>query len=115
MGAVRGEAGDRGSSRPLAEAPDDVALWDRGVDGAFVERLRNEPGGDVWIVGGGKLQSGFFALDAIDRTETAIVPVLLGDGVRMFPPALPTERWLELADVRRFPLGGVILDYRRAG
>ena len=37
----------------------------------------------------------------------------LGDGIRMFPPAVPKERWLELGDVTRFPLGGVILDYRR--
>ena len=101
------------SSRPLTDAPANVEHWDRGVDCTLVEHLRAATGGDVWIVGGGKPQSRLFELDAIDRMEACIVPVLLGDGIPMFPKAPPGERWMELADVRRVPLGGVILDYRR--
>jgi dihydrofolate reductase len=104
------------TSRPLAEAPADVGpveVWDRGVGPDLVAHLRAATGGDVWIVGGGKLQSAFFTMDAIDRLEACIIPVLLGDGIPMFPKAAPRERWLELTDIRRFDLGGVILDYRR--
>ncbi len=102
------------TSRPLVGARHDLAVWDRGVGPDLVAHLRALPNGDVWIVGGGKLQAAFFEMDAIDRFEACIIPVLLGDGVPMFPKAPPQERWLELTDVRRFPLGGVILDYRRA-
>ncbi len=101
------------TSRPLPDAPADVEVWDRGVGADLIDHLRAATGGDVWIVGGGKLQSAFFERDAIDRLEACIVPVLLGDGTPMFPKTAPQERWLELADIRRFDLGGVILDYRR--
>jgi dihydrofolate reductase len=102
------------SGRPLNDPPANVELWDRGVDGVLVEHLRAATGGDVWIVGGGTLQAAFFAMDAIDRIEACIIPVVLGDGLPMFPKSKPREQWLELAGVRRFDKGGVILDYRRA-
>ena len=101
------------TSRPLADVPPGTEVWDRGVGADLVAHLRALEGGDVWIVGGGKLQSAFFDMDAIDRIEACIIPVLLGNGVPMFLKSAPQERWLELTDVRRFPLGGVILDYRR--
>lgn len=102
------------TSRPLAGGAPGVELWNRGAGPELVRHLRAATGGDVWIVGGGKLQAAFFAMDAIDRMEACVIPVLLGDGVPMFPRAAPQERWLELADVRRFDKGGVILDYRRS-
>ena len=104
------------TSRPLSGEPANVAgveVWYRGVGAGLVDHLRAATGGDVWIVGGGKLQAAFFEMDAIDRMDATIIPVLLGDGIRMFPPAVPKQRWLELADIRRFPLDGLILDYRR--
>ena len=101
------------TSRPLDDPPAEVEVWTRGAGPDLVAHLRAATGGDVWIVGGGRLQSAFFALDAMDRMEACVIPVLLGDGVPMFPKAAPQERWLELADVRRFDKGGVILDYRR--
>ena len=100
------------TSRPL-DTPYDVEVWDRGVGPELVAHLKAATDGDVWIVGGGKLQAAFFELDAIDRMEACIIPVLLGNGIPMFPRTAPSERWFDLADVRRFPLGGVILDYRR--
>ncbi len=101
------------TSRPLAGAPAEVEVWNRGVGPELVAHLRALTDGDVWIVGGGKLQAAFFEMDAIDRMEACVIPVLLGDGIPMFPKAAPQERWLELAHVRRFDKGGVILDYRR--
>jgi dihydrofolate reductase len=103
------------TTRPLRDLPAGTEVWDKGVDAAFVEHLRRLPGGDVWIVGGGKLQRALFDLGAIDRMQLAVVPVVLGPGVPMFPPgARRLEDWFEVAGVDRFPLGGVILDYRKA-
>jgi dihydrofolate reductase len=100
--------------KPLADAPSNVEQWNAGVRPTLLVHLRAATGGDVWIVGGGKLQGALFAANAIDRMEACIVPVLLGTGIRMFPKAKAGEKWLELKDVRRFDKGGVILDYRRA-
>ena len=100
------------TGQPL-ETPFDVEIWDRGVGPELVSHLRAATNGEVWVVGGARLLSAFFEMDAIDRMEARIIPVLLGDGVPMFPKAAPRERWLKLADVRAFTQGGVILDYRR--
>jgi dihydrofolate reductase len=103
------------TTRPLHDAPEGTEVWDQGVDSRLVDHLRGMPGGDVWVVGGGRLQRALFDLGAIDRMQLCLIPVLLGQGVPMFPPgARPMEAWFELVGVEQFPLGGAILDYRKA-
>ena len=48
---------------------------------------------------------------SVDELTVSIVPVVLGDGIRLFQAPLP-ERPLELVSVRPFPSGLVQLRYR---
>ena len=52
---------------------------------AIVE-LRNEPGKDIWLFGGGQLFGSMLDLGLVDRVEVGIIPVLLGSGVPFLQP-----------------------------
>lgn len=95
-------------------ADDDVPV--RHVTGdvpGFVGRLKREPGKDLWLVGGGGLVDAFREHDLIDDVILSVHPVLLGDGIPLFPDryeSLP----LELERCVQYERGLVQLWYRKA-
>jgi len=40
--------------------------------------------GNIWLVGGAMLCQSFLRLDLVDEIRLSIMPVLLGDGLRLF-------------------------------
>jgi dihydrofolate reductase len=50
-----------------------------------VEKLKAEPGKDIWLFGGGSLFRSLLALGLVDTVEVAVIPVLLGGGVPLLP------------------------------
>ena len=48
---------------------------------AVVQRLREEPGKDIWLFGGGALFRSLAGEGLVDTVEVAIIPILLGGGV----------------------------------
>jgi dihydrofolate reductase len=79
----------------------------------FVERLKQQPGGDIWLCGGGRL-AGTLA-PQLDRLVLKVNPVVLGDGVPLLDaPGLAASAW-RLVDHRVHDLGVVLLSYERAG
>lgn len=97
------------TSRPLDNPP-------RGVEAragdfpALVSELRAAEGGDVWVFGGGRLLNGFRRQRAVDTFELGVVPVLLGDGIPLFPQGAGEAR-LTLRDHKAFRDGVVLLTY----
>ena len=88
----------------------------RFVDGAdltgLVGQLKADSDRNIWLIGGGKLVQEFVRLDLIDRIELFILPVILGEGIPLFPPVTP-QRNLTLENSRSFETGMVQLTYRR--
>jgi dihydrofolate reductase len=75
-----------------------------------IRELRGQPGGDIWLYGGGELFSQLLAWDLVDTVEPAVVPILLGGGVPLLPsPAV--RRRLTLLRHRAYPGGMVLLEY----
>ena len=103
-------------SRSRAGQRDDNVQFVEFVDGtdmaAFVGRLKAAGKGNIWLVGGGQLVREFLCLDLIDRFELFILPIVLGEGIPMFPPPSP-EMKLDLAGCRSYGNGMVWLTYRR--
>ncbi len=67
--------------------------------------------GNIWLVGGAMLCQSFLRLDLVDEIRLAIMPVLLGDGLRLFENSGIETRW-HLKDVIAYKTGMVELLYR---
>jgi dihydrofolate reductase len=95
---------------PPADAPSG-AEFVNGAIGPFVSRLREHPGKDIWLMGGGELIASFLDEHAIDEFVISVVPVFLGDGI---PLIARRHRHvpLDLQSVERFEDGVVQLHYR---
>lgn len=50
----------------------------------LVEELKRQPGKDIWICGGTETAGLLIANNLIDRYHLAVIPVLLGNGIRLF-------------------------------
>lgn len=51
---------------------------------ALMQRLKNEPGKQIWICGGADIVNQLVLMNEIDEYHLAIIPVLLGGGTRLF-------------------------------
>jgi dihydrofolate reductase len=72
--------------------------------------LRQQPGKDIWLFGGGALFRTLLEAGMVDTVETALVPVLLGGGVPLLPPSRQTR--LRLTAHKVYQKTGVVsLDY----
>jgi dihydrofolate reductase len=78
---------------------------------AFVENLRRQPGGIIWLYGGGQLATALAAAGLIDEYLIVVQPVLLGNGIRLWQSGLPAIR-LQLTSTLEWPGGLVELRYR---
>jgi dihydrofolate reductase len=97
------------AARP-ADAPSGVEFVN-GAIGPFVRSLREQPGKDIWLMGGGELIASFLDERAIDEFVISVVPVFIGDGI---PLIARRHRHvpLELQSTERFEDGLVQLHYR---
>lgn len=78
----------------------------------FVGQLRRKPGKDLWLVGGGDLIAEFRERDLIDDVILSIHPVLLGEGIPLFPGRHEPLN-LELTRCAEYERGLVQLWYQR--
>lgn len=79
----------------------------------FVEQLKQQPGGTIWLFGGGQLATALAAAGLIDEYLIVVQPVLLGAGIRLWQMGLRRAD-LELVHTREWPGGLVELRYRAA-
>ena len=95
---------------PPADAPSSVEFVS-GAIGPFVGRLQEQPGKDIWLMGGGEIIASFLDEHAIDEFIISVVPVFIGDGI---PLIARRHRHvpLDLHSVERFEDGVVQLHYR---
>jgi dihydrofolate reductase len=78
----------------------------------FIENLRKRPGKDIWLMGGGELARDFLNDDSVDELYIGIVPVLLGDGIPLFPKGFP-QREFSLLENKTYSKGLIALKYER--
>jgi dihydrofolate reductase len=79
-----------------------------------VVRLKEQPGGNIAVLGSGDLVQTLIENDLVDEYALCVFPIVLGGGKRLFRNA-PEAMRLNLVDSRTTSTGGVILTYRPAG
>ena len=95
-------------------APADVPAgveFVNGPIGPFLRRLREKPGKNIWLMGGGELIASFLDQGAIDEFVVSVVPVFIGDGIPLIARR-HRHTPLDLHGVERFEDGLVQLHYR---
>lgn len=85
-----------------------------GPIGPIISHLREQPGKDIWLMGGGELIASFLDEHAIDEFIISVVPMFIGDGI---PLIARRHRHvpLELQSTEHFDDGLVQLHYRVPG
>ena len=78
----------------------------------FIEKLRKQPGKNIWLMGGGELARDFLKDDVVDELYIGIVPILIGEGRPLFPGGSP-QREFTLLKNKTFPKGLIALKYAR--
>ena len=98
-------------SRTLTAPPSGGVTLVRDHAERFVQNLKEMPGKDICLMGGGDFARTLFEADLIDEVGFNIHPVLLGDGIPVFH-RMSRQIDLQLLDCRRFRTGCVLLTYR---
>jgi dihydrofolate reductase len=80
---------------------------------SFIRQLRKRPGKNIYLMGGGELARDFLKADLVDELHLGVVPVLLGEGIPLFPSGFP-QREFTLVENKTYPKGLIALKYRRA-
>jgi dihydrofolate reductase len=79
----------------------------------LVGELRKQKGKNIWLMGGGELAREFLKADLVDQLYLGIVPVLLGEGIPLFPSGFP-QRDFKLVENQTYSKGLIALTYQRA-
>lgn len=77
----------------------------------LIQKLKSKAGKTIFVDGGAEVVSRFLKHKLIDEFIISVVPVLLGEGTRLFKDGNP-EQELELMSARSFAKGLVQLHYR---
>jgi dihydrofolate reductase len=80
---------------------------------AWLKQLRARRGKHILHMGGGELARDFLKADLIDELFLGIVPILLGDGLPLFPAGFP-QRDFTLVENKTYSKSQICLIYRRA-
>ena len=81
---------------------------------AAIRELKARPGGELQVEGSGTLIRWLLGHDLVDEMTLLIVPVILGQGTRLFPEAGP-DLALDLVESRADAKGVTVQVYRPAG
>ena len=85
--------------------------WNKGDNlAALVRELREETPGNIWLLGGGAVHRAFLAAGLVDEVWTHVIPVMLGDGIPMFPSGFPQQR-VSLTETRTYANNAIMLRY----
>ena len=83
-----------------------------GDIGELIKKLKGEPGKNIFCDGGAQIANHLLREDLMDEMIISIIPVLVGDGIRLFEDARPEQKW-KLNLVKTFDTGLVQLHYKK--
>lgn len=79
----------------------------------LVSSLKSNPGKNIYCDGGSEIANELIKSNLIDEYIISIIPILLGDGIKLFKDGRP-EQLLKLVSTKQFEKGLTQLHYKRA-
>ena len=76
-----------------------------------VNKIKNEPGKNIWLYGGAALTTTFINLGLIDEMALAVHPIILGAGKSLFQN-ISGRIPLQMINTQSYPSGLVMLSYK---
>lgn len=76
----------------------------------FIKQLKKQQGLDIWLIGGGQINTMLFNENMVDEIQVFVMPVILSGGIELFE-ALPKETRLKLIESKSYSTGAVELRY----
>ena len=74
------------------EATDHVSFVSGDI-ARFTRSLKSLPGKDIWLVGGGQINTVMLNADLIDEIILTVFPLVLGEGISLFAPGATLSRF----------------------
>lgn len=99
-------------SRTVPPGERDGMIFTNESPADIVMQLRESKGRNIWMMGGGELAREFLRADLIDEVHLGIVPVLIGEGIPLFPSGFP-QREFGLIENKSYSQGLIALKYER--
>lgn len=100
-------------SRNAPSGERDSVIFTNQSPAEFTGELRKHPGKNIWLMGGGELARDFLKADLVDEIHLGVVPVLLGEGIPLFPGGFP-QRDFSLIENKSYSKGMIALKYERS-
>jgi dihydrofolate reductase len=98
------------TSTPKPAEPE-ITFYTEGPE-KLIQQLQSEPGKNIFVDGGAQLIHSLLQLNLIDEWIVSIIPVMIGDGVKLFSNHKQSNS-LTLVSTKSFPKGLVQLHYRK--
>ena len=99
-------------SRHLTDSPIAEAEFVTEDPARFVKKIKQQPGGRIWVVGGGEIAAGLLQAGLIDEMVLTVHPITLGQGVPLFERHGVETRW-SVYSTRSYQNGLVQITYRK--
>lgn len=78
---------------------------------SFTRNLKNQPGKDIWLVGGGNIITQLHDAGLIDEYIITTIPIVLGKGIELFPN-INREQSLQLHKHKVYANGVTMMYYK---
>jgi dihydrofolate reductase len=99
-------------SRTLPPGLREGVTFTKQSPAALMRQIRRKPGKNIWLMGGGEIAREFLKADLVDELYIGVVPVLIGEGIPLFPARFP-QREFALVENKTYSRGLIALKYRR--
>lgn len=76
----------------------------------FIRQLKEQKGKDIWLIGGGQINTMLLNENLIDEIQVFIMPIVISSGIALFE-AIPIETKLKLVESKSYSTGAVELKY----
>ena len=77
----------------------------------FIHKLKKQKGKDIWLIGGGQINTMLLNEHLIDEIMVFVMPIIIPNGIGLFE-AIPEETRLKLVATESYSTGAVKLKYR---